>query len=550
MAGTIRDVVIRVSVENGQSTLSADMFQGVTTSAEGFTETIVNLKKEITELQNLTSATATSTAGATAANDALSQSTVSVTLQTAEEAAAMKKQIDELRAAEAATKDLAATTESSLSSSLLIWTAVGAAVVLTLRLISTALQEARDNNRRYWQEIAEDAQSAVAFQQRQAIQRIEQNQQRFAAMNIDLTESDRAPERIEAQAEREKQIREEQAKLAGRPLAERQEIRSRIEGQGARQDRVADADAKIERLQNQLEGLEVLREMNEQEIEKAAEREKGLNKTREDSRVVASPLGRALSSIVTQNGGLGEGMVPDTITNLFGGTSVRDEKIDRFDREQAATQAQKDRVAAQEAAAQALVKIDQDELSIQQQIVALKEKKLGITREEQREARMLAEQGQEEVTNKLLQFGQADEATKASLRVIQQKADAGATLNFQEIGLANRFGIDASRQAREQSLDSANLPENIAMFQKTLELQEGRQKRAAEAEAAPVIQEQNDLAASIKKMSEGMVESRDRIIEALDEAFSLEDLADAIVQRANEQKKEKDRFLAKLRNVF
>ena len=550
MADTIRDVVIRVSVENGQSTLSADMFQGVTTSAEGFTETIVNLKKEITELQNLTSATATSTAGATAANDALSQSTASVTLQTAEEAAAMKKQIEELRAAEAATKDLAATTESSLSSSLLIWTAVGAAVVLTLRLISTALQEARDTNRRYWQEISEDAQSAVAFQQRMAIQRIEQNQQRFAAMNIDLTESDRAPERIEAQAEREKQIREEQAKLAGRPLAERQEIRSRIEGQGARQDRVADADAKIERLQNQLEGLEVLREMNEQEIEKAAEREKGLNKTREDSRVVASPLGRALSSIVTQNGGLGEGMVPDTITNLFGGTSVRDEKVDRFDREQAATQAQKDRVAAQEAAAQALVKIDQDELSIQQQIVALKEKKLGITREEQREARMLAEQGQEEVTNKLLQFGQADEATKASLRVIQQKADAGATLNFQEIGLANRFGIDASRQAREQVLGGVKNDDIQNMFGMTLELQEGRQKRAVEAEAAPIIQGQDDLAASIKKMSENMVESRDRIIEALDEAFSLEDLADAIVQRAAEQKKEKDRFLAKLRNVF
>ena len=550
MADTIRDVVIRVSVENGQSTLSADMFQGVTTSAEGFTETIVNLKKEITELQNLTSATATSTAGATAANDALSQSTASVTLQTAEEAAAMQQQIEELRAAEAATNDLAATTESSLSSSLLIWTAVGAAVVLTLRLISTALQEASDTNRRYWQEIAEDAQSAIGFQQRQAIQRIEQNQQRFAAMNIDLTESDRAPERIEAQAERERQIRDEQAKLAGRPLAERQEIRSRIEGQGARQDRVADADAKIERLQNQLEGLEVLREMNEQEIEKAAEREKGLNKTREDSRVVASPLGRALSSIVTQNGGLGEGMVPDTITNLFRRTSVRDEKVDRFDREQAATQAQKDRVAAQEAAAQALVKIDQDELSIQQQIVALKEKKLGITREEQREARMLAEQGQEEVTNRLLKFGQADEATKASLRVIQAKADAGKPLDWQEGGLAMRFDIDAAKNFRQQSLDSANLPENIDMFKETLRLQEGRKQRAAEAEAAPFIQEQNDLAASIKKMSEGMVESRDRIIEALDEAFSLEDLADAIVQRANEQKKEKDRFLAKLRNVF
>ena len=134
----------------------------------------------------------------------------------------------------------------------LVWVAVAAAVVLTLLLTSKALQEARDNNRRYWQEISEDADSAVAFQQRQAIRRIDQNQRRFEAMNIDLTESDRAPERIEAQAEREKQIREEQSKLEGRPLAERQEIRSRIEGQGARLDRVADADAQIERLQKQL----------------------------------------------------------------------------------------------------------------------------------------------------------------------------------------------------------------------------------------------------------------------------------------------------------
>jgi hypothetical protein len=593
MADTIRDVVIRVSVENGQSTLSADMFQGVTTSAEGFTETIVNLKKEITELQQIVSATATSTAGsfgggggsaasagpqnvattiaqeaealaevaeaaeevaaskdaAATASNTLNSSTGSLTLQTAEEAAAFKKQIEELRAAEAATESLAATTESSLTSSLLIWTAVGAAVVLTLRLISTALQEARDTNRRYWQEIAEDAQSAIAFQQRQSIQTIQQNQRRFGAMNIDLTEEERTPERLAAQAEREERIRREQDQLAGRPLAERQEIRSRIEGQGARQDRGADADAQIQRLEKQLEDMGVLREMNEQAIEDAAARERSLNKTREDSRVVATPLGRAFSD-VTSAVGLGEGMVPDFFSNLVGETSVRDEKVDRFDREQAAAQAAKDRVAAQEAAAGALVKIQEDELKIQQQINDLKEKKLGLTREEQREARMLAEQGQEEVTNKLLQFGQADEATKASLRVIQQKADSGATLNFQEIGLANRFGIDASRQAREQSLDSANLPENIALFQKTMELQEGRKQRAADAEAAPVIQEQNDLAASIKKMSDGMIESRDRIIEAMDDAFSLEDLADAIVQRANETKKEKERFLAKLRNVF
>lgn len=549
MADTIRDVVIRVSVENGQSTLSAEMFQGVTTGAEKLTETVVTLKNEFAELQSLAAATATSTAGAATANDALSQSTASVTLQTVEEAAAMKKQIEELRAATAATEDLAATTSSSLSSSLLIWTAVGAAAVLTLRLISTALQEARDNNRRYWQEIAEDAQSAIAFQQRQAIQDVQQTQRRFGAMNIDLTEEERTPERLAAQAERERRIRQEQDQLAGRPLAERQEIRARIEGQGARQDRGLDADAQIQRLEKQLEDMGVLREMNEQAIEAAAARERSLNKTREDSRVVATPLGRAFSD-VTSAVGLGEGMVPDFFANMVGETSVRDEKVDRFDREQAAAQAAKDRVAAQEAAAEALVKIQEDELKIQQQIIDLKEKKLGLTREEQREARMLAEQGQEEVTNRLLQFGQADEATKASLRQIQQKADSGATLNNLEIGLANRFGIDASRQARDQSLESANLPENIALFQKTMELQEGRRQRAAEAEAAPVIQEQNDLAASIKKMSEGMVESRDRIIEAMDDAFNLEDLADAIVQRANETKKEKERFLAKLRNVF
>ena len=290
--------------------------------------------------------------------------------------------------------------------------------------------------------------------------------------------------------------------------------------------------------------------MSEQEKEASRTELEGLKKPIEDSRVTAGPLGRALSSIVTQNGGLGDGMVPDALTNMFGGVSVADEKTDRFDRELANKKAQENAVAAQVKAQESLVKIQEDETKIQQQIIDLKEKKLGLTREEQREARMLAEQGEEEVTNKLLKFAKLDEATKASLRVIQQKADAGIPLNFQEIGLAEGVGIDASRTARTQVMANLKQDDIQKMFGMTLELQEGRKQRAVEAEAAPVIQGQDDLAASIKKMSEGMVESRDRIIEALDNAFSLEDLADAIVQRANEQKKEKDRFLAKLRNVF
>jgi len=74
---------------------------------------------------------------------------------------------------------LAAATTSRFTSNI-IWAAVAIAAVITLLLTSRALQEARDNKRRYLKEIAEDAQSAVAFQQRQSIRDSQRNRDGLA----------------------------------------------------------------------------------------------------------------------------------------------------------------------------------------------------------------------------------------------------------------------------------------------------------------------------------------------------------------------------------
>ena len=428
-----------------------------------------------------------------------------------------------------------------------------------LKLYSEALKQVRDETREYWQEIAEDAQTAVAQQQRAISRRAEQGQRRLEAASIDITDSQLAPKQIKAQADREALIRREQAKLADRPLAERQEVRERIERKGKAQDEKDSIQAKIDHHEKHLNQIATEKQRLQGDSDKAEKLHKSLEKPREESRVKASPLGEfattAVSGLMTISGLISPATLAHTIggtvVNSLGGTTTRDETEDRFRRQKSALNAAGDAANAKKSAADGIARLNQDEVNTRQQIMQLKQQKHGVTVREQRETRAIAEQGQESLTNKMLKFGSADETTKATLREIQRKADQGIELNHLEKGLADTYGIGASQQARKQSLASAQSPENAKLFAHDIEQQKQREKDANDAESQPVMEEQTKLEDEIGKMSDEIKEGTNRLVASLEEAFKVDDLIDKISDQLEAQATELKRLQTKLaRNWF
>lgn len=419
-----------------------------------------------------------------------------------------------------------------------------------LNLYSEALKQTRDENRDYWREIADDAQTAVAQQQRAISQRVEHGQRRLEAQSFDTSESQVAHRHIKAQAERESRIRDEQARIADRPLAERQERRHRIERKGAHQDQREAIQAKIDHLEQHKSRIGAEKKRLQGEFDKADQLHKGLEKPREQSRVRASGLGVASKTAVAAFG-LSETWIPERVINAVGGTTTVDEREDSFVRRHAERRAAADAANTRRSVANGIVSLSQDELNTDQQISALKQQKHAVTVREQREARMIAEQGAESLTEKMLKFGSADEGTKASLREIQHKADQGAELNHLEKQLAESYGIGASQQARKQSVDSAMSPENAHLFAHDVELQNQREQEANAAESQPVQEEQDELTNQIGKMSDEMKLGTSRLITALEEAFKVDSLIDSISTQIEAQAAELQRLQVRInRNWF
>lgn len=597
MAGeTIRDVIIRIALENGDmsrfnmngametakqvqeelkkvsdqhrevAATSADIAKRdiqssvstATTNPTGYRSKIEQMQAEIDAMNALSEAAkvASNAKREVQAIDAVqgalnsgNSSSVIPPLQSPEQIAAFNEELKAI----AASAGEATTAGTAMSGTYAAAGVVFAAVAIQLKLLSEALQQTRDVNRAYWQEIANDAQTAAARTQQAIGRSIGQGMRRLDIQTADLTNVEMTPQLLAAQAEREQRIRDEQEKLSNRPLAERQEIRTRIEGQGARQDRAAMAQARIEHEQETLDAYNQQREEFEAKITESQKRLEELQKPREEARVKASPLGQFSTQMRGMLGmdetGIGSSWY-DSVVHMAGGTTTSDERMDSIGRHESQEIAKKTATEAQLAAQEGLLSLTEKESAVQERLLAAQKEKLTVTREEQREARMLAEQGQEALTNKMLKFGAADEATKATLRQIQAKADQGQELNHLEKGLAEQYGIGAAHQARQQSLALAQRPENADLFKRDFELQKGRQERAEQAEAAPVTQEQAELSTSIDNLAKERREEQKKMLDALERVIGTDEELVRVISRIEDWAKEKERALSKMRNWF
>lgn len=274
---------------------------------------------------------------------------------------------------------------------------------------------------------------------------------------------------------------------------------------------------------------------------------KGLEKPTEQSRVRESGFGVA-SKPAVEPFGLSKKWMPERVFNAVGVTTTIDENEDSFLRQHAE---RKDPANARRSVTKGIVRRSQEELNTNQLILALNQQKDGVTVSEQREARAIAEKGRESLAEKMLKFGSADQATKASLREIQHKADQGVELNHLKTQRAESYGIGPSRQAHQQSLDAAMRPENAKLFPHDIELQNRRGQDASDAEAQPVKHEQDELTNQIGRLSDDMKQGTNRLIAALEQAFKVDDLIDSISTQIEAQVTELQRLRVRVnRNWF
>lgn len=436
-----------------------------------------------------------------------------------------------------------------------------AALTAGLKIYSVVANETRDINQNYWTDLANSSLSAGQHTFGRVKREISNEAAIRGVRSIDLTEVQTSPAINAARKEREERIQQEQSRLMDHPLSVRQEVRSRIEGQGNRLDELLKSESRMDRLTDRLERIDA----DEAKITDRlglARREyegtiRGIQAAKDNFQATRSGNFAGDWNRLFGDGTLGQ--ASEDSYNPFGQMwdhSVAGETTlwDKFQHDKkldiTATKATAsfERVESQSAAE--MVKNDHERLSISREMSMEAQKRIGLIRDEQRESRLAAEQGREDLTNKMLRFGSADEGTKASLRNIQAKADQGQKLNHLEINLANSYGIDAARQARKQSLESAERPENARLFQEQAELQRGREDRQKEANS-PKMQE------AVEKMEQVLNSKGDeaaqivtRIIDTMEHDHALVELLNTLERRITEQEDAIRRILAKSRSWF
>jgi len=417
------------------------------------------------------------------------------------------------------------------------------AVTAGVALLSTALAEGHEINSRYWEGMARDAEFS-AERQHAAANRVTRESMAEINSRKDISEIRVAPGNIARQDEREARIQQEQDAIAHRSLGERQAIRTRIEGEGGREDKKILIAEKIKHLEEQKAAIEeqmALAEKGKTGLDAADEAAKKARRESKEQQS-ASPAGVGLAAASRVGVGIGTlgisemlGVNPlqgatDWMASRMGATTQRmaDKHNLEQDKEGMTSGA---KTAAEEAAAgQEMIRMTEQRNDIENQITLKKVEQLGLTREQIKAARTEAEQGADDLRETERKFGAASPGTQARLRHIQAKADAGQVMTHEEGGLAVQFDIGASRQFHAQTERVAQDPANANLFKEKRGLQAERVERKNKANAAPVLKEKDELADQIKDGAARAETAKDELKAAFEKFAKLTSTVESFVR--------------------
>lgn len=333
----------------------------------------------------------------------------------------------------------------------------------------------------------------------------------------------------------EESIRREQAKIAHRPLEEREALRARMESENEGKQRAIESDARMKHLDKRAEEVKAAREKAELDLQQARESAGKAQDEREGHTNKQQPtlFGR-LALKFTNVAGLGapayaaDHGVANRIASSFGGITpnVAAERAGESGVE--GKQAQEKSAAAEEKFLQEKRSIEQQSLEIDKERASEMEKRLGQLREEVGLIRQQAQAAAEGQRNTERSFGALSPGMQARLRRIQAKADRGETLNYRERGLAIQHHINAEDEANAQNESIANRPENAGLFSRGRGRVNDLQQKLGKAEGDQEQEQKkmDGLVQRIHSYSQGIKDSAEAMGET---AASIAELSKTIV---------------------
>lgn len=566
MGETIRDVVIRIAIENGENRFQLSDFKSASEMAREYERNVLGTFSVIERVSAESSSYAASQFTSAVEQmqnrvgafrddlgSAFTQSgrfkinrpdpVSAIDIQNSEQSAtssvsshpgveemrqqfkSVREQMDEVKKSASTGSDSTGMLSQGFMSANLsagVLTLGVAALAAGLKAYSVVANETRDTTQEYWSDMAADSLSSGRRTFGRITRETANDAERRRVLSTDLTGVQNASVLSVQWREREDRIQQMQKPYANHPLSVRQEIRSRIEGQGQTQDELFKSQATMDHLNDRLSRVDQDEAAINDRLDRARKEYEGTMRGIQSAKdaVQATRSGNLAGDYNRLFGDGTLGPASESSFNYLGQMwdhSVAGETtlFDKFQHDkQMGVQADKATSAFEKVESQSAVdlrKLDEERLSINRDLSAEAGRRLGIIREEQRESRESVEAGREDLLNKKLRLGRADEATKASLRQIQAKADQGIELNPMEGGLAEQYGIDAAQKYRQQALKSAELPENAGMLSEATKLQQGREGRLQDA-TSPKVQ---DEATKLEDMLESKGDEAANIIKSI-----------------------------------
>lgn len=434
---------------------------------------------------------------------------------------------------------------STLSAPFVLAGAAVAALAAGVLVTATALREAKESNSRYWESMAVDAERSAQRQLSAANKKASMSAHEIMGRR-DIAGITGVPGRIGREQARESQIRAEQDAIADRPLAERQEIRRRIEQRGAGEERMEALRLSGTDLASKREALKKERTGKEREIRNIDATREQARLQRERSIKEQGPTagGRVLegaSSLASRL--LFAGVVnpfqgaTDSVAGAFGQVTERQGRLNKLEQQKVGKAAEEKENQQRATLEGQIYEIKQQEADLANQETQHKIEQLGISREMVKQAREAAEIGRENLKGTHMAFGMATKGEQAQLKRIQAKSDAGGVLTHHERGLARRFNIDA---AEKVGVVAAREGAESGLFKKQEQLQAGREDRAQKAEAAPVLKEQDKFEKEISDAAQRAADVKNELIASFKPLVELVDVVTQTQRELDELKRRID----------
>lgn len=559
MADTIRDVLIRIAIESQMASAKKDLDE-ISSSADNAVKSIKELNQDLAAQSHTTQVQQRrDTVGSMA-------SAPKDKIPTAAEAPAQqaKRMLDDMLAANEAaidaaeaangmaTASIAAASGMSAQATAATTTAVATtslggssqaaaaaiagiapaaavavpallAIVVGVVAISTALREAKESNKRYWDEMAADAEASALRTTQRASIHAQLGLQQVSA-RTDITSVTGASERLDRQAEVEAEIRRQQAAPGDRPLAERQEVRQRLERRSHSEERGTALGRSVETLEKRRAELSKAREELEGNLPGLHANMESAKRARKQSieGQRATTLGAGLEGIADWSFG---GMKPakdaaDWVAGKLGATTKRQATLTAAQNQEAGKAAEVTATQALDTAQRDHQNILKEEVEINSQIATKKAEQLTLTREQVKATREAAEASQDQLISAQASYGALSTGQKRQFDRVAKKLAAGGKLSHHERQIAKSVhGSDIEENVRRMEAEEGR---KSGHFTK----QEARVKRQQEeanvAQQAQIKQEPG-LAEGIKEAAKRAEDAQKDLIESFEPLTKLVD---------------------------